>query len=166
MADIEMIMATFLVAQICTWSYMGCVVRIAEALRFSYRAGLDGYLGVGVMVAERTGLFELPECVGGQMGLAQPPKLTHLLNNSWAGKAPAIEESFKMSSSTWEHVILWISICIWHTETSLISPASWEQQPGDVGTSFCRKLRPAAEAAPGLTRPAGQRAHQTQDNIH
>eukprot|EP00913_Durusdinium_trenchii_P011948 g11223.t1 len=35
-----------------------------QALLFTYRAGRDGYLGIAVMVGERTGLFEMPECVG------------------------------------------------------------------------------------------------------
>ncbi|CAK9046860.1 unnamed protein product [Durusdinium trenchii] len=75
----EIVLAAFLMAQLCSWSFVECLGHTAEALLFTYRAGRDGYLGIAVMVGERTGLFEMPECVGGQVGLAQPPKLSQLL---------------------------------------------------------------------------------------
>lgn len=77
-----MLISAFLVAQLMVWPFMDCMGHVAEALLFCYRAGLKGYMGLGAMVTERTGLFEMPECAGGQSFTPftrHPPKLTQML---------------------------------------------------------------------------------------
>ncbi|CAJ1405297.1 unnamed protein product [Effrenium voratum] len=77
------VLAAFLIAHICSWSFMECVGLVAEALLFSYKAGTGGYLGLSTMVSERTALFEMPDCAGGQRGFApfshHPPKVTQMM---------------------------------------------------------------------------------------
>ena len=77
-----MLVPAFLVSQLCIWPFMESISQVADALVFSYRAGSGGYLGIGAMVSERTGLFQV-DCVGGPQGFTpfthHPPKLTQML---------------------------------------------------------------------------------------
>jgi len=83
LADQEVVLVpAFLVSQLCIWPFMESISQVADALVFSYRAGSGGYLGIGAMVSERTGLFQV-DCVGGPQGFTpfthHPPKLTQML---------------------------------------------------------------------------------------
>ena len=89
LADQEVVLVpAFLVSQLCIWPFMESISQVADALVFSYRAGSGGYLGIGAMVSERTGLFQV-DCVGGPQGFTpfthHPPKLTQMLVylNEW-----------------------------------------------------------------------------------
>lgn len=97
LADQEVVLVpAFLVSQLCIWPFMESISQVADALVFSYRAGSGGYLGIGAMVSERTGLFQV-DCVGGPQGFTpfthHPPKLTQMLVylNEWLNEGRAAQ---------------------------------------------------------------------------